>query len=353
MQPPICADSAADSRSLADKVRFLSSAAAYGVPASPVEVRETHMAVLFFTGELVFKLKKPVRYPFLDFSTVAAREQTCRAEVQLNQRLAPGVHVGVVPLRQLADGRYALGHAVADQAPDSGAVVDWLVKMRRLPSEPMLDRLIALGALEPGQVDSLADLLMRFYRKADASPIEPAVYVGRFVAEQAINRDVLTHPLFGSSHMTSSQALERFDHALQQHRPLLLARAWDGRLVDGHGDLRPVHVCLVDPPVIIDCLEFNSALRRLDPFDELAYLGLECAMAGAPWVGPRLVQRWAAAAGDQPPPELLCLYAGYRALLRARQCLVHLLEPASRAPDQWFASAQRYVHAALEAMAGL
>jgi uncharacterized protein len=217
----------------------------------------------------------------------------------------------------------------------------------------MLDRLIVRGALAPGQVDSLAELLVRFFRKADASPIDPAVYAGRFATQQEVNRDVLMRPLFAADRTLNKQALDRCDRALQQYRPLLLARARDGRVIDGHGDLRPEHVCLVDPPVVIDCLEFNSELRRLDPFDELAYLGLECAMVGAAWVGPRLIQHWAQAAGDQPPPQLLSLYCAYRALLRARLCLAHLLESAARAPDQWLPRAQGYVRAALDAMANL
>lgn len=353
MQTPNCAASPADSCPLADKVRYLGTAAAYGAGVSAVEIRETHMALLFIADALVFKLKKPVRYPFLDFSTVAAREQICRAEVRLNARLAPGVYLGVMPLRQQVDGRLILGDAGAGDAHKAGTIVDWLVKMRRLPPERMLDRAIAQGTLEPAQVDSVADVLVRFYRSADASPIEPEVYVGRFAAQQAINRQVLLHPLFEIDRRHSEQALDRLDRMLQTHRPLLLARARDGRVIDGHGDLRPEHVCLLEPPVIIDCLEFNAELRRLDPFDELAYLGLECAMAGAPWVGPRLVERYAAAACDPPPPALLWLYAGYRALLRARLCLAHLLEPTSRAPDQWLPKAQRYVRAAIEAMANL
>jgi aminoglycoside phosphotransferase family enzyme len=347
------AASFAESCALVDKVQFLGTHAAYGKGTIRIENCETHMSWLFTVDGLVFKLKKPVRYPFLDFSTVAAREQNCRAEVHLNARLAPGVYLGVVPLRQHADGRFTLGDLPADHAPDCGLIVDWLVKMRRLPPEQMLDYRMARGTLEPGDVDSVANLLARFYRAADASPVEPAIYAGRFAAEQAINREVLMHPRFESDRAQSEHALDRLDHLLQSYRALLLARARDGRVVDGHGDLRPEHVCLLDPPVIIDCLEFNSELRRVDPFDELVYLGLECDIAGAPWVGPRIVERLSAVTGDRPPATLLSLYAAYRALLRARLCLAHLLEPASRVADQWIPKAQRYVRAAVEAMAQL
>ncbi|HSM22435.1 MAG TPA: hypothetical protein VK876_09530, partial [Rubrivivax sp.] len=129
------------------------------------------------------------------------------------------------------------------------------------------------------------------------------------------------------------------------------ARAAGGHVVDGHGDLRPEHVCLQQPPVVIDALEFNAALRAVDPFDELTFLGLECEMAGAAWIGPRVMAVCAATLGHAPPAALLHLYTAYRAQLRARLALAHLLEPQPRTPLKWAPLAQRYLQrseAALE-----
>jgi aminoglycoside phosphotransferase family enzyme len=102
-------------------------------------------------------------------------------------------------------------------------------------------------------------------------------------------------------------------------------------------------VCLLQPPVVIDCLEFNAALRQVDPFDELAFLGLECELAGAEWIGPRLIDGCAAALGERPDRSLLALYTAYRALLRARLALAHLLEPQPRTPERWQPLARRYM----------
>jgi aminoglycoside phosphotransferase family enzyme len=121
-------------------------------------------------------------------------------------------------------------------------------------------------------------------------------------------------------------------------------------VLDGHGDLRPEHICLLHPPVAIDCLEFNPQLRQVDPFDELAYLALECAVAGAPWVGDRVLRGCAAALQDHPAPALIHLYTAHRALLRARLAMAHLLDAAPRTPTKWAPQASLYVTHALVAL---
>jgi aminoglycoside phosphotransferase family enzyme len=119
-------------------------------------------------------------------------------------------------------------------------------------------------------------------------------------------------------------------------------------LVDGHGDLRPEHVCLNTPPVIIDCLEFSERLRQVDPFDEITYLGLECTRLGAPWIGPRLLARLSAALDDPVKPRLLRFYAGYRACVRARLALAHLDDPCPREPERWPHLAREYLRLGVE-----
>lgn len=330
-------------------LHFLLSPAAHHGHAgavAAVESIETHMSWVFLAGEHVLKMKKPVRYPFLDFSTLAAREFDCREELRLNARLAPGVYLGLMALQQQADGGLAL--VPETRLPAPGRTVDWLVLMRRLPAARMLDRLIAAGQATPGEIDVLAGVLADFYRRAPAAGVTPPEHVARFRREQAINREVLLHPAFGLP--GAAAALVALDAALARHAPLLLARAAGGHVVDGHGDLRPEHVCLLQPPVVIDALEFNAALRAVDPFDELAFLGLECEMAGAAWIGPRLLAACSPALADEPPPALLHLYTAYRAQLRARLALAHLLEPEPRTPLKWPPLAQRYLQRSLSAL---
>jgi aminoglycoside phosphotransferase family enzyme len=333
-------------------LRFLGSDAAHagyagrdGV-APQVEIVETHMSWVFLVGNHVLKLKKPVRYPFLDFSTLAARKACCREEVRLNSRLAPGIYRGLMAV-QWFNGQLML-RAEADASETLARTVEWLVWMKRLPQAQMLDRMLADGRVDAAAVDALLAVLCGFYRDASSGETDAASYAARFEREQAINRELLLRPQFSLRGL--DEVLDRFDRALQRSRGMLRARAAGGRIVDGHGDLRPEHVCLLSPPVVIDCLEFNAALRQVDPFDELAFLALECDLLGASWIGPQLVDGCAAALGDAPPASLLHLYTAGRALLRARLAMAHLLEPAPRTPLRWAAQAQRYVGRALCAL---
>ncbi|HET7524819.1 MAG TPA: hypothetical protein VFK10_02655 [Burkholderiaceae bacterium] len=310
-----------------------------------VETIESHMSWVFLAGEHALKLKKPVRYPFLDFSTPAAREAACREEVRLNARLAAGVYRGLMVLQWRAG---ALSLVPEAQADANAATLDWLVWMRRLPAARMLDRAIATGSLEPAAIDALADTLAEFYRGATAVAIDPAEYVARFQREQAVSREVLLRPQFQLD--GAAAAHDSLDDALQAQRDAQAQRAAQRRIVDGHGDLRPEHVCLLQPPVVVDCLEFNARLRQVDPLDELAFFALECELAGASWIGPRLLGRYGALLDDPAPAGLLDLYTAYRALLRARLAIAHLLDPQPRTPQRWAPLAQRYVARALQAL---
>ena len=342
LPPPAAPPDAEALPGLDAKVQFLRTPAAHQGLVTQVLSIETHMSWVFLAGNHVLKLKKPVRLPYLDFSTVQAREFDCREEVRLNARLAPGVYLGLRAL-QWHQGCFALLPPQALPAP--GHTVDWLVLMRRLPDARMLHRLAGQGLVQESEVDELLARLGAFYRDATRVAVSADEMLTRLQREQAITRGVLLRPQFSVS--DAARALEGMDRALCRHAGLLAERCAHGHIVDGHGDLRPEHVCLVQPPVVIDCLEFNAQLRQVDPVDELAFLGLECAMAGAPWIGPRLIHGLSQYLGDRPAPELIALYTAQRALLRARQALAHLLDPAPRTPAKWTPLAQEYVQRAL------
>ncbi len=317
----------------ADKLRFLSAPTSYAFAPASVETIETHMSFVFLAGARAFKLKKPVRYPFLDFSTIEARKEDCLEEVRLNRRLAPDVYFGVAPLT--AEGsRLAIG--------GGGAVVDWLVDMRRLPRDATLDRLIAQGGPSDAQIAEICGVLAGFYKHAAPSFLTPADYADRFLDEARRNRAVLTRPDV-AFRGAAAPVLDTLDRALTAARATLEARVSDGHVVDGHGDLRPEHICLNHPVVIFDCLEFNAALRQVDPFDEIALLGVECAQLGAPALLRRFMEELARRLDVTAPVELVALYGAWRAVLRARLSFAHLLEPAPREPRKWAPLARRYL----------
>jgi aminoglycoside phosphotransferase family enzyme len=328
------------------KVRFLASEAAWRQAQRP-DVIETHMSWVFLGEDSVLKLKKPVRTEFLDFSTLAAREFNCREEIRLNRRLAPGVYLGALPLLQLPDGTLAVGPAAATTA----TVIDWLVQMRRIPRARMLDVAVPAGSVRIDDIDRLGGRLAQFFRSAERVQLDGPAYVGRFAASQAVNRGVLLQAKLRE--VATVAALDEFDGMLERYAELLDARAAAGRLCEGHGDLRPEHIGLDGTPVVIDCLEFNRSLREVDPFDELAFLDLECRLLGADWIGPRLIAHCASALDDAPPPQVMALYTAHRALVRARLALAHLLDEQPRTPERWKPQARRYVEAARAALASL
>ena len=178
---------AATDLSLADKIAFLMRGEVYRPSVPNVTRHETHMSQVFLAGERVYKLKKPVRFPYLDFSTLARREAACRAELKLNCRLAPDVYRDVVALVRSAQG-LAIGGA--------GEVVDWLVVMNRLDETQMLDRVISEGRLHRWQLDRLASVLVQFYRRASAVFISPAVHAAEWWRSLAYNRRILLDPRF-------------------------------------------------------------------------------------------------------------------------------------------------------------
>ena len=320
--------------SLADKVAFLSRGRVYRPPVAEVTQRETHMSHVFLVGDQVFKLKKPVRFPYLDFSTPQRREAACRAEIELNRRLAPDVYRGVVPLVRSATG-LAIG--------GRGEVVDWLVVMKRLDESDMLDCLIAEQRVDAIKLDRLVAVLAQFYRRATPVLLSPAIHLVDWKRSLAYNRRILLDPRFG----IPAGLVQRVDHAqrqfLDRHSGLITARLRHRRIVSGHGDLRPEHIWLGEEVRIIDCLEFNPRLRVVDPFDEVAYLSLECERLGAAWVSAFIEHSMKRLLRDGPAEELFTFYRCHRATLRARLAIAHLLEEHPRTPEKWPRLARAYL----------
>lgn len=326
---------------LKDKIRFLGDPAAYPHAPASVEAIETHMSWVFLAGDRVYKLKKPVKYPFLDFRTLDKRKLDVLDEIRLNRRLSPDVYLGSLTLRQVEDGSLVLN--------GEGTIVDWLVEMRRLPEDRTLQSLMAEGQISRGDIGRVIDVLANFYRGLPPADISVDALIGRFEDEHSETAAVLSDPVMEMDSYRVSAVLRDFDASFKAARPLLRDRIAAGRIVEGHGDLRPEHIFLTDPIEIIDCLEFSQRLRTLDPFEEITFLGLEAAQMGAGWVQGALYAGLSAALRDKVPPPLLAFYWRYRALLRARLALVHLSEPRVRKPEKWRPQARHYITLAEEA----
>jgi uncharacterized protein len=340
--------------SLEEKVAFLSRAESYRWPAQcrdrNVARRETHMSWVFLAGDEAFKLKKPVRFPYLDFSTLSRREAACRAELALNRRLAPDVYEAVTPIVRSSHG-LAIGRVGGEPGGgEPGEIVDWLVVMRRLDPFGTLEHAIETRRLTVRQLDRLISTLAAFYRCAPRVLVSPEAHLLGLHRSLAFNTRVLLDARLDAQLGQPAglvRAVGRAQRRFLAARSRLIADRVRGRhIVDGHGDLRPEHIWLGDPVRIIDGLEFNASLRAVDPCDEIAFLCLECERLGCAWAGEHIRRRARHALAGGLPDELFTFYRCHRAYLRARLTAAHLLEPAPRTPEKWRRLARTYLQLA-------
>lgn len=333
--------------SIEQKVAFLSRPEAYPAPTRRVETKETHMAWVFLTERRAWKLKKPVRYEFLDFSTLEARRKDSEEELRLNRRLAPDVYYGLAPLTIDPQGGMRLvccgtGYQPVPQQID-GEVIDWLVEMRRLADACFLDRAIANRTVSATDARKVGALLARFYKQAPPIEMTASEYRKRLIRDIRANRRELANPDYALPVDLLESIIEAQLEFLEQKRELFDGRARNGKIIEAHGDLRPEHICLESEPVIIDCMEFNRDFRILDTASELAFLALECERLGAPEVGDQILEACEDETGDRAPAQLLAFYKSYHACLRAKIAVWHLRDHEITDVAKWTGKARRYL----------
>lgn len=302
-------------RAVADFLRLKETHAEEVAP----EVIETHISLVFLTKHHVYKLKKPLQFDFLDYSTRAARKLACEKEVTLNRRMAPDVYLDVIAITRDDHGELAF------EGP--GQIIESVVKMRRLPKALMLDQMIEGRLTDAGQLtpsltetdaSSLASKLADFYRTATVLHPDDKVFVGQMAAHVRGNRTELLLPQHGLNESKVKRIHGRQLQFINLESDLFASRIAEDRVVDGHGDLRPEHVCMEKRPVIFDCIEFNDELRQLDTADELSFLAMECERLGAKAIGDEILSGYVKATGDKVPEHLLAFYKSYRACVRAK-----------------------------------
>ncbi|MFP4894923.1 hypothetical protein [Paraburkholderia sp. EG304] len=235
----------------------------------------------------------------------------------MNRRLSPSVYLGVVPLTLGADGVMRVGA--------SGKVVDWLIKMRRLPAGLMLDRVLTRGAVEESDIARIVRRLGTFYHSLPACKLSASTYRTHFLREVAINESVLVR-IMSRQAAAVRQLCEAQRAAVACCAARLEQRVAHGWVSQCHGDLRPEHICLTRPVAIIDCLEFSERLRTIDTLDEAGFLALECERLGAPRTAKAILDAYSASMHDPVDPCLLHFYQSFRATVRARLAAAHLLE---------------------------
>lgn len=322
------AGGSSDGPSLAAKVAWLSDPSSYPDRPASIDRIETHFAWVFLTPDRAYKLKKPQKVYGADLRTVAARERCCREEMRLNSRLAAQTYLRAVPLT-VAPGGFAID--------GDGPVADWLVEMRRLGRARMLDVSLAAGTVGAADLDRVVECLLTLEAPAPAPARLPGAAEEGVAAvarrlEEALSE--VARPEFAIDPLV----LERAEGVLRglwaDVRPLLLART--DRVREGHGDVRAEHVWLGPPVQIIDALEFERALRMLDPAEDVAMLAIDTERLGGGWTREVLCRSYEQRARDPLPPRLWDFYLALRAATRAKVALWHLDDPAHATdPARW------------------
>ncbi len=303
----------------------LSRPGAYPFAVERIEVRQTHISVVFLAGEFVYKVKKPVALGFLDFSTLEKRRHFCEEEVRLNRRLAPDVYLGVVPV---VAGQRGL------RFEGEGEPCEWAVKMCRLPEQATLERRVESGQVNTALIEVLARRLAAFHAAAERGP--RIASFGRFESVAANVRGNFPPDARQYACILPAATIERVravtEEALSQLRPLIEERAARGVPCDTHGDLHLDHVYWFpdrEPPadlIMIDCIEFNEQFRFTDPVADVAFLIMDLHFHGETDLGRTLAEAYFEAAGDRQGRALLRFYAAYRSAVRGKVEAIELGE---------------------------
>jgi uncharacterized protein len=282
---------------------------AYPDPTTEVGLFQTHVSFLFVTDRFVYKVKKPVDLGFLDFTTLERRQFYCQEELRLNRRLAPEIYLDVVPVRDSSSGVTLCGN---------GEIIDYAVKMVRLPQELMMNRLLAEGMVTVAQIRAVADIIARFHLTAATG--EEIADHGKLAAIRANWQENfrIVAPFVGQTISSPDFCFIRHwvEEFLDHNEHLFQARLDRGYIREGDGDLHSGNICLTDPPIIFDCIEFNVRFRCLDTAADIAFLLMDLEYFGAASLRRQFLEQYVLVTGDDGMRELLPFYKIYRAFIR-------------------------------------
>ena len=284
----------------------------YPKPPDEVTHKETHISHLFFAGDLVYKLKKPIRYSFLDYSTLAKRRHYLQEEFRLNRRLAPSVYLGVMPIACDESGWRLGGWAEP---------TEYTLVMRRLPAKRMLPFLLDSGQVSPEMMRALAKVLARFHSNAEqVTGMEASRHLE--TVEKQWNENLADLVPFVGRFIDAAtlKTLKDFGRGfINSHRELFRRRAAQGWIRDVHGDLHCEHICFAPEGIqIYDCIEFSTELRQCDLASEIAFLLMDLEVRGGRDLAPPFLARYLELINDDEMPLLLPFYQCYRALVRGK-----------------------------------
>lgn len=309
----------------------------YPHPVSHVKLVQTHISYVLLAGDFVYKIKKPVNFGFLDFTTLEKRKYFCEEELQLNRRLCPTLYREVLAITQ--DGEeIRLG--------GPGQAIEYCVKMERMPEERMMAVIIKKRQLTPAMLDGIVDILVPFYQQAEGGE-----EIKSFGSAEAVSVNVLenfdqTTSYIGCPALSQAQfdQISSYSKDFLTREPLFQQRVAAGKIRDCHGDLYSANICLAEKIYIYDCIEFNQRFRYCDVASDVAFLAMDLDFHGLPELSAHFIDTFIDRANDPGLREMLNFYKCYRAYVRGKIGLftAHAPEVDSETKSVCLAQAKQY-----------
>lgn len=276
-------------------------------------LEETHISWVILSGDYVYKIKKPVRFHFLDFTSMVKRQFYCERELTLNRRLTDDIYLAVVPVKQ-----NECGVSIGD-CP--GEIIDHAVCMRRMEAGRRMDRLLMTGMVSTADIDALAQKIARFHRSAEIINNKDARDISEKFADLASEEFFLQQHLPHSGLPSISHAIRVSDIFSEKHARHVYDRIHRGFVRDCHGDLHTRNIFLLTTPQPFDCIEFNDDLREIDVLNEVAFLCMDLEAFGRNDLSRQFMHTYNTAFPSLETQEdrlLLQYYKSYRANVRAK-----------------------------------
>lgn len=318
----------------------LLDASRYPHSAERVDLVETHASWVLLAGEFAYKIKKPITLPFLDYGTLERREACCRAELDLNRRLAPDLYLDVA----------AIGGSPLQPRIGELPAIEWAVRMRRFAESGRLDHMAAGGELQPGHLSQLAATLCAFHQAAAIASPDSRFGAPELVLAAARENFVELRQLLPEAGQAPVEALAAWTEAeFARRAENFAARKSGGFVREGHGDLHLGNLVLIDDRVTpFDCIEFNEDFRWNDPASEIAFVWIDLLDHGQPGLAAWFLNVWLETGGDFEALRVLRFYAVYRAVVRAKIAALRAgQEDAAQAAAE-FGAARAYLDLALK-----
>ena len=289
----------------------LQQTTAYPYPVSTVKLIQTHISYVLLAGDYVYKIKKPVNFGFLDFTSHDKRKYFCDEELRLNRRLCPSLYLEVLPITQEGDTISLNG---------SGRVIEFCVKMARMPEEKMMGSLIKEGRLTAAMLDGIVDLLVPFYQQAEGGP-----EIKGFGSAQSVGINVLenfdqTKNFIGCPALSQGQfdTISGYASKFMSQPELFQQRLDAAKIRDCHGDLYSANICLSDQIFIYDCIEFNQRFRYCDVASDVAFLAMDLDFHDLSDLSRHFISTFISRAKDPGLTKMLNFYKCYRAYVRGK-----------------------------------